>query len=550
MKIVEILTVVQIIVIFIMIWNKVRKKEIDKIKEAIKSIITPGLFVYLALFVINIMIHQGRILEDYDEFNHWGLIVKNMFTYNTYGTNAESAVLFNEYPPFTAVFQYFFLGIQKVYQEDTIIIAQNVLYLSIIIPITRTITWKKNLRKLWIAIPVIVFLPMIFYANFFLEILVDGILGIMFAYLMFAAFSKEEDLRFKMIKLFCGLIMLCLTKTTGLGLAVIGTGIILIRNLLDRKKKVENSKKETKGLLIVILLTILFTSLWYIKVSPEEDKRWDFSRYSEEEIMQKEDKEISRYYWRAIFEQEEIAGKGLTIAGTFLVLTAIFFRSKKWVKNKEYNYYGKAFIVAMILYYIATWISYMTIFEASEGLALASFARYTSLILLPFASFLINVVIEEEESNQISLIFIITTMIFVLLPISNIEKKYIEGKQHLEVVSANRDYYTKLRNQKDKLEVTDKILFLARSQDEVEFLKSINNYEIMPIHIEEAKNTTFKTLEDFEELIKDYTHVYIYRMEQEKKGLIKELFEDNTIEEDTLYCITYENDQVKLEIER
>ena len=50
----------------------------------------------------------------------------------------------------------------------------------------------------------------------------------------------------------------------------------------------------------------------------------------------------------------------------------------------------------------------------------------------------------------------------------------------------------------------------------------------MPIHIEEAKNTTFKTLEDFEELIKDYTHVYIYRMEQEKKGLIKELFEDNT----------------------
>ena len=198
----EILVAIQLISILVMMWYKVRKKEIEPIKEAIKRIVTPGLFVYMALFAVNVIINQGRILEDYDEFNHWGLIVKNMFLYNTYGTNAESVVLFNEYPPFTAIFQYFFLSIQKIYQEDTLIIAQNVLYLSIIIPITRTITWRTNLKKLWMIIPIIVFLPMIFYENFFLEILVDGLLGIMFAYLIFAAFDKEEDLKFKMLKIF------------------------------------------------------------------------------------------------------------------------------------------------------------------------------------------------------------------------------------------------------------------------------------------------------------------------------------------------------------
>lgn len=200
--IVEILMIVQSIAILTFTWYKARKGKIEEIKKSIKNIITPGLFVYMALFAINIIINQGRILEDYDEFTHWGVIIKNMFMYNTYGTNPESVVRFNEYPPFTAVFQYFFLGIQKVYREDTIIIAQNVLYLSIIIPLTRTITWKKNLKKLLMIIPIIIFIPMIFYNNFFLEILVDGMIGIMFAYLMFAVFDKEKNLKFKLLKIF------------------------------------------------------------------------------------------------------------------------------------------------------------------------------------------------------------------------------------------------------------------------------------------------------------------------------------------------------------
>lgn len=200
--IVEILMVIQSFIILILTWYKAGKGKVKEIKEAIKRIITPGLFVYMALFVINVIINQGRILEDYDEYTHWGVIIKNMFMYNTYGTNPESVVRFNEYPPFTAVFQYFFLGIQKVYREDTIIIAQNILYLSIIIPITRTITRKKNLKKLLMIVPIIVFLPMIFYDNFFLEILADGMLGIMFAYLMFAAFDKEENIKFKTLKIF------------------------------------------------------------------------------------------------------------------------------------------------------------------------------------------------------------------------------------------------------------------------------------------------------------------------------------------------------------
>ena len=50
--------------------------------------------------------------------------------------------------------------------------------------------------------------------------------------------------------------MLCLTKTTGIALAVIGIGIVIIRNILDRKNKLPNSKKETKAIIIAILFLV------------------------------------------------------------------------------------------------------------------------------------------------------------------------------------------------------------------------------------------------------------------------------------------------------
>ena len=547
---VEILTIIQLMIILVVMWNKVRKKEIESIKEDVKRMITPGLFVYMALFVINIIINQGRILEDYDEYTHWGVIIKNMFMYNTYGTNPESVVRFNEYPPFTAIFQYFFLGIQKVYQEDTIIIAQNVLYLSIIIPITRTISWRKNLRKLWMIVPIIVFLPMIFYSNFFLEILVDGMIAIMFSYLMFAAFDKEEDLRFKMLKLFCGFVMLCLTKTTGMGLAVIGIGIILIRNMLDRKKKVENSKKETKFIFIAIALAALFTSLWYIKVS-QVDAKWDYTQFVQADEGKLEiQKQITKSFWNAFFSNEVIMDKSFTAFGIFLFLMAFFVCTKKMVKKQNYSYYGKAFFITTILYLIGTWIIYITIFDLEEAIPLTSFDRYISLILLSFTTFQVNALIEEEQTNQRKIIFVVIATLVMLLPVANIYERYIEAKAHMDMANINREVYTKLKYQKDKLEVDDQLLFLTRPQDQVQFLEALNNYEIMPIRIKEARIASFNTLENFERLIKDYTHVYIYRMEEEEKETIKEIFENEYVENDRLYRVVYENDQIKLEIER
>ena len=191
--------------------------------------------IYIGLFALSIFINKDRILQDYDEFNHWAVIIKNMFMYNSYGTNSESIVAFNEYPPFTAVFQYLFLDINKVYSEDIILMAQNILYFSIIIPITKNIRWNKEIRKAFIVLPLMVFVPMFFYENFYLDILVDAILGVMFAYTIYVAYD-EKDVIFKYVQICTGIIMLALTKTSGMGLAVLALIIILIRTIKATRK--------------------------------------------------------------------------------------------------------------------------------------------------------------------------------------------------------------------------------------------------------------------------------------------------------------------------
>ena len=86
-----------------------------------------------------------------------------MFYFNSYGTNPETIVAFRGYPPFTAIFEYFAQKIVNSYSEGRIIIAMNLLYISMVLPIFRNIEWKKDLSKLLIYVPIIFILPLCMY---------------------------------------------------------------------------------------------------------------------------------------------------------------------------------------------------------------------------------------------------------------------------------------------------------------------------------------------------------------------------------------------------
>lgn len=538
--IVQILTIIQLIFILVTIL----KKDKDGIKKILGRILTPGLLIYTLLFIVNVIINQGRIFEDYDEFNHWAVIIKNMFIYNTYGTNPETIVRFNEYPPFTAVFQYLFLAVQKVYSEDTVIIAQNVLYLSIIIPITKKIKWNKSALRIITVTPLIVFMPMILYKNFFLNILVDGILGIMLAYTIYSAYEDDSSI-FKTLKILAGTIMLCLTKTSGLGLAVLALIVILIKIIIDRKKDKSKFKSSIKSLIVICVITAILTSIWYIKVNNAQ-KRWDFSKYVNAEEDRQNSSDILKSFTMSVFMRQDITTKQLTVFAVMVLLIGLQIYSIKKVKNKNFTYYAIAMLVSIPIYLISLAITYMTIFENIEGTMLTCFDRYTSTILLATLCFNAFAMFDIKTKFSIELI-VIASIIITLMPIDNIYTQYIRGKNYVKTSNTNRDIYTKIEKYKDKLNANDKILYMAGDKANIEYLKAMNEYVMMPVKIQNMISGNYESAEKFKKVIERYDYVFIYRTNTDTVDNIKECFEGGKVQRDTLYRVVKNNETIELE---
>lgn len=539
-KIVQILTIIQLLFIL----TTVIKKDKKEIKEILGRILTPGLLIYTLLFIINILINQGRIFEDYDEFNHWAVIIKNMFIYNTYGTNTESIVKFNEYPPFTAVFQYLFLAIQKVYREDTVIIAQNVLYLSIIIPIAKNIKWDKSALKILTAIPLIIFMPMILYENFYLNILVDGILGIMFAYTIYSEY-EDDNLIFKTLKILSGGIMLCLTKTSGLGLAVLALIIILIKIIIDRKKDKNSFKSNIKSLFVICIIISIITSMWYIKVNNAE-KRWDFSKYVDTEENHQDSLNILKSFGMSVFMRQDITTKQLTVFAVTVLLICLQLYSMKKIKNKNFNYYANAMLISIPIYLISLAVTYMTIFENIEGTMLTCFDRYTSTILLAVLCFYSFSLFNVKTKFSTELI-VIASVIITLMPLDNINTQYVRGKNYIKTSNTNRDIYTKIEKYKDKLNANDRILYLAGNKANIEYLKAMNEYVMMPVKIKNMQSGNYESIDRFEKVLEGYDYVFVYRTNADTVDNIKGCFKDGKVQRDTLYKVIKNNEKLELE---
>ena len=81
---------------------------------------------------------------------------------------------------------------------------------------------------------------------------------------------------------------------------------------------------------------------------------------------------------------------------------------------------------------------------------------------------------------------------------------------------------------------------------------SLNQYELMPFKIEDYNLGNFSNEKNFENILKNnnYTHIFIYRMDDEVKERIKSFFKYEYIQNDTLYKITTNENKICIEMEK
>lgn len=519
------------------------KKE-KKLINTIKEIFTPGLLIYIILYIICISINKDRLFDDYDEYNHWGLILKNMFYYNGYGTLSNSRVTFNEYPPFTACFSYLLLNIKGTYIEELAIVAQNLLYLSFIIPITNNIKFSlklENIKKTILILAFIIITPLIYFHAFFSNILVDGLLGILFGIGLYIIYQNTNELLYKNIILTCILIAICLIKSIGIFFCL----IIIIINLIYLIKS--KNTKEIKLFLKLLIIPLILITTWFIKVRiSNQGTEWNYKDAVNFEYHQKNDKTIKEKFKKSFFETADITTRQLTLFTVILILIiySCYTYSIVDIKDKKkYKYFIIAHSLGIIIFMLGLLWMYLTLFIEEEATILACYWRYTSTVMISWTMFN-NIIISKHKNSLLS--FVILLLIFSwFCPTKILKERFIEREKNTTAIKEAHKEFLTIEKYSEIIK-DDKVYFVSKLMNP--FIMKINKYNFFDINIGNDNADLSCSVESFANILKEekYKYVYIYKVFFDFELNYQSIFEDPIIE-DSLYKVTYDdNKNVKL----
>ena len=533
------------IVNFIMIiYYYIKKKNKINIK---KDIITPGVIVYSVLWILFILFNKGRVFVEYDEFSHWGLIVKNMYETGSYGIG--NIIEYSEYPPFVSIFQYILLMLKRTYSEDTIIIGLNILYLTFLIPLLKNIRWDKSLKKLIIYIPLILIIPIIFYENFYTTLFIDGFLACILSYIVYNWFNKK-DIACK-ISIVLGSVALILSKSICIGYIIALFIMFIIDGLINSKDK-KTRNNSIKFVLVVIIVTATFCATWNIKLNVNDATiKWNtegisFQRVKDVlegngEYYQKVT--IKKYLNELFIGRGAFASRNLNVINLLMLLIFFDIFVYNHLKEKESK---KTYLIISIMLLI-TWsisiaillIIYLFIFTPQEAMILACYERYLSVIPLAITLFNIFVLKENYEERELKATYIcmIIAILIAFVPMDVIDKTYIKNNENKKENIEYRQKYSEILKYKNKIDKDSKVYYISNLVGNKDI--TIVKYEFLPFKIGNNNSKLTMTKEEFEKELKEknYEYVYISTTDRFLEKDFSSLFENEKIEEGTMYKI-------------
>ena len=100
-----------------------------------KYLLTGGLWAYIGCLAVIAVMDAGRLFISWDEFMHWGKMVKEMIRLDRFYCVTESTLYrHKDYPPFIALLEYAWCRIGGKYSEPHVAQALHLLNVSLIVP--------------------------------------------------------------------------------------------------------------------------------------------------------------------------------------------------------------------------------------------------------------------------------------------------------------------------------------------------------------------------------------------------------------------------------
>ncbi|CAG9621136.1 hypothetical protein [Sutcliffiella rhizosphaerae] len=517
------------------------KKRVD-----LFPLLTPSTVIFLVSLIIIVFSFRGLIHTHYDDFSHWGLIVKEMFQVNGL-PDGRTMVDFKNYPPGSAVFIFYILSIFG-YAESYALMAQAFLISSALIVLFISIKWN-NIGKLVLAI--VIFLTLLtINGTYIYTLLVDGLLGFVALAITIIAFHYRHDWRKSVAVNAPILILLLLIKDSGKVFFLINICIILLfvikNQLKDKTIKNLRLKAMSRVIIAVLVIPLSLNFLWgqyvdkvyqesnYNKFAINRAKLMDINK-SEEFIQQ-----LGPMLIESSTNLEVPSIKSFLILNCLVIATIIYMailhqkRSKLLISSLIY-------VNAAYIFYIFTlYLMYLFLMPENEAVRLAGFGRYLSTISIYCVGILMAVLSYEWTTqgtvtkNKVAQgICILLLGISFFLPFKDSFKNLITNKPNSEtsIRLGIKDQYQRLLNA--QASGSHVLYYSPKSFDDRGYLDFILKYEQLnrqysitrSVNTEEELNEFFIKLEAADYLVlvdedqQSEQHLSGYMVEKSKNGV-------------------------------
>lgn len=482
------------------------------IKYLWNQIFTPGFFVFLLIYSFVFILNYNRgITSTFDEFAHWGPMVKETLRLNKFYSVPESVSwIHKDYPPIIPLFESMWCKMCGGYSEAYLYRSLQTLSLSLFLPALSNIPWRKNfsffikliLYTISMLSAVIIVPGLVFYQSF----LIDSLLGLMLAYCISIIFYNNDFSDFFLLRFSVSLSFLILIKQIAIAFYLL-TLVIFLANyfIINRYKTTESYKwkftdKKTifKVVKYIIALTTpyLFFISWnkylsFYKISGQFNtslikitQLLGIAKGSSGESWQHE---AFRNFIKSILT-ENLMFRPVSFSYWQIVLIGIiiFWLISKYGK-KYYIKYQIASLnfficVGAIGYAVAMLLLYVFCFGSYEGPRLADFERYIRTYLLAIFSLAMMLFLSIEgkkvkETNNTSNLDLAITILFIWLVLMS-PTDILNFKPSINYHSVTEVYNKDANLIKEKTKSTDKV-FIISQNDNVSVTFSIK-YLIMP----------------------------------------------------------------------
>ncbi len=364
--------------------------KILKKQFCIKPFFCPGIIIFAVLSVYFFIMLRGVNLLHYDNFSHWGSIVKEMFYYNSF-PDERSIIIFRNYPPGSASFIYFICKVLG-YTESHALMAQSLLIASSVAALFCKVKLKDISYFVSLFIISICSVCILSYDDSTLHIynlLVDALLGFMVAVSIVISYYYKDNLKKLFYTNIFPLTALTLIKDSGkIFLFVVCIYIFIL--VTNHFKNI--AKKQCLYTVLLALIPVFASgTLWkaYNKkaymFTPFNSNKFAFNPVNIINIWRKKPPQyLNNIFLKmvgAVFNFNQINTKILILINLTSVLAIILL----FIFKKNYSLILKTFICTNtlgVLYLFNLYILYTAIMDEVEGSAISAFDRYLSTFVI------------------------------------------------------------------------------------------------------------------------------------------------------------------------